>query len=139
MSIPIAQTAGEKSVDVANGIVAFFGLMLFFWVLLGLAALAFWIFCLVDILKHEFSGNNKIIWVIVLLGFGPLGMILYWFIGRAQKVDNLQIPSENRERICELCKSPMRIRTLSNGENAGKKYYVCDAYPQCKNVRPVPP
>jgi hypothetical protein len=137
MSMPIALSAGEKSVGFANGVVAFFGLMLIFWVLLGLAALVFWVYCLIDILKHEFSGNNKIIWVIVLLGFGPLGMILYWFIGRAQKVANLQTSPGDREKICELCKSPMRIRTLSNGENAGKKYYVCDAYPQCKNVHPV--
>ena len=137
MSMPIVPGAGEKAVEVANGVAAFFGLMLFFWLVLGLASMVFWVYCLIDILKHEFSANNKIIWVIVLLGFGPLGMILYWFIGRAQKLGTLQASPANGETVCEACKSPMRIRTLSNGENAGKKYLVCDAYPQCKNVKPV--
>lgn len=124
--------------EVFSGLFAFLGALVLLWILLALAVLVLWIYCLIDILKHEFSGNNKIIWVIVLLGFGPLGMILYWFIGRGQKIGSGgAIPEQKEEMICELCQGPMRIRSLLNGENAGKQYYVCDAYPQCKNVKPV--
>lgn len=41
---------------------------------------------LVDILKHEFSGSNKVVWVLVVLLGNLLGAILYFFIGRKQKL-----------------------------------------------------
>lgn len=44
------------------------------------------IIALVDILKSEFEGNNKIIWVLVLLFLWIIGAILYYFIGRDQKI-----------------------------------------------------
>lgn len=45
------------------------------------------IIALVDILRNDFEGNNKIIWVIVILLTWLLGAILYYFIGRQQKID----------------------------------------------------
>jgi hypothetical protein len=44
------------------------------------------IIALVDILKNEFTGNNKIIWVLVILLSWLIGAILYFFIGRNQKI-----------------------------------------------------
>jgi hypothetical protein len=44
------------------------------------------IIALVDILKNEFTGNNKIIWVLVILLSWIIGAILYFFIGRNQKI-----------------------------------------------------
>lgn len=44
------------------------------------------IIALVDILKSEFTGNNKIIWVLVILLSWIIGAILYFFIGRNQKI-----------------------------------------------------
>lgn len=41
---------------------------------------------LVDIVKSEFSGNNKIVWLLVVLLANFPGVILYFFIGRHQKV-----------------------------------------------------
>ncbi len=41
---------------------------------------------LIDILKSEFSGNNKLIWVIVSIFIPFIGAILYLFIGRNQKI-----------------------------------------------------
>jgi hypothetical protein len=41
---------------------------------------------LIDILRSEFSGNNKLIWVLVVLFFPLIGTILYFLIGRGQKV-----------------------------------------------------
>ena len=45
------------------------------------------IIALIDILRNEFEGNNKIIWVIVIVLTWLLGAILYYFIGRHQKIE----------------------------------------------------
>ncbi|AUC22975.1 hypothetical protein BTO15_13130 [Polaribacter sejongensis] len=44
------------------------------------------IIALVDILKNEFKGNNKIVWVLVVLFANFFGAILYFLIGREQKI-----------------------------------------------------
>lgn len=41
---------------------------------------------IIDILRHEFNGNNKLIWVFVVLMLPLVGSILYFFIGRNQKI-----------------------------------------------------
>jgi len=46
------------------------------------------IIALVDIPKNEFAGNNKLIWVLVVLVSWIIGAILYFFIGRKQKIQN---------------------------------------------------
>ncbi|MBT3383401.1 MAG: hypothetical protein HN778_05715 [Prolixibacteraceae bacterium] len=46
------------------------------------------IIALIDVLKSEFSGNNKIIWVLVILLLWIIGVVLYYFIGRQQKIKN---------------------------------------------------
>ena len=45
-----------------------------------------YIYILIDILKHEFTGYNKIIWILVLIFFPFLGALLYLLIGRAQRI-----------------------------------------------------
>ena len=44
------------------------------------------VIALIDILKSEFSGNNKLIWVLVVLFIWIIGPILYFIIGRNQKI-----------------------------------------------------
>ncbi len=44
------------------------------------------IIALVDILKSEFKGNNKIVWILVVLFTNFFGAILYFLIGREQKI-----------------------------------------------------
>jgi heme/copper-type cytochrome/quinol oxidase subunit 2 len=44
-----------------------------------------WLWCIVDILKNEFTGYNKIIWFLVVIILPVLGIILYTFIGQNQK------------------------------------------------------
>jgi len=44
------------------------------------------IFALIDILKSKFHGNDKIIWILVVLFFNLLGAILYFTIGKKQKL-----------------------------------------------------
>ncbi|MCT7912389.1 PLDc N-terminal domain-containing protein [Arcobacter lacus] len=70
--------------------------MSFFTIFLSLSLIIFVIFCfilyifiIIDILKHEFTGYNKIIWIIVILCFPILGAILYLFIGRKQQIKEL--------------------------------------------------
>jgi len=47
------------------------------------------VIALIDILKNEFEGDNKIVWVLVVLFLGIIGAILYYFIGRKQKIKKL--------------------------------------------------
>jgi hypothetical protein len=41
---------------------------------------------LIDILKNEFNGNNKVVWVLVVLLFPIAGSLLYFIIGRNQRL-----------------------------------------------------
>ncbi len=41
---------------------------------------------LIDILTHEFTGTNKLIWVIIVIFFPIMGAILYFLIGTRQKI-----------------------------------------------------
>lgn len=43
--------------------------------------------CLIDILKSKFEQNNKLIWVLVILFLNIIGALLYFFIGRKQKIN----------------------------------------------------
>ena len=54
--------------------------------LITVAAFALWIWALVDILKNEFTGSNKITWLLAVIMIPMVGMILYWLIGREQKI-----------------------------------------------------
>ena len=45
-----------------------------------------WIVALVDILKSEFQGYNKLIWVVVVIFLPIIGSILYFIIGKSQKI-----------------------------------------------------
>ncbi|WP_299157066.1 PLDc N-terminal domain-containing protein [uncultured Christiangramia sp.] len=43
---------------------------------------------IVDIVRNEFTGNNKLIWILVVFFFNFFGVILYFLIGRKQKIKN---------------------------------------------------
>jgi hypothetical protein len=62
---------------------------LFLWLLaivLSLAATAFWIWMIVDCATNEPSeGNDKLIWLLVIVLVHLLGAILYYFIRRPQR------------------------------------------------------
>ena len=44
------------------------------------------IIALIDIVRHEFSGSNKIVWVLIVIFFNFLGSILYFIVGRNQRI-----------------------------------------------------
>jgi len=46
------------------------------------------IVALIDILRNKFNGNDKIVWVLVVLFFNLIGAILYFIIGTKQKIKN---------------------------------------------------
>lgn len=51
--------------------------------LLGIFMFPLW--TLIDVLKGEFAGNNKIIWVLVIIFLPFIGSITYVTVGRGQK------------------------------------------------------
>ena len=55
-------------------------------VIISLVTLPFWILAIVDILKSAFNGNDKLIWLLVVVFLYLLGVILYRMIGKKQKI-----------------------------------------------------
>lgn len=72
-------------------------LTLFVLLIVGIPFLL-WIICLVDVLRNEFTGNNKIIWFLLVLFLPVLGAILYFFIGTDQKIR----PEDDEEPVVRL-------------------------------------
>lgn len=64
---------------------AFARVTLFMLVVIGIPFLI-WLICLIDVLRNEFTGNNKIIWFLVVFFLPVIGSILYFFIGTDQKI-----------------------------------------------------
>ena len=45
------------------------------------------VMALVDVVRSDFKGpNDKVIWVIIILFLNIIGAVLYFFIGRNQRV-----------------------------------------------------
>lgn len=44
------------------------------------------VIALIDILKSKFIGNDKVIWILIVLFFNVIGAILYFIMGRKQKI-----------------------------------------------------
>lgn len=58
-----------------------------FMMVIVLGSIGLFIYVLVDILKSEFTNNiNKVIWLILVLFTGPLGIVLYLLIGKKQRI-----------------------------------------------------
>ena len=57
--------------------------------LFGMALFAFWVICILDIVKGEFrNSNDKLVWLLLVILVPALGTILYLLIGRKQKIDD---------------------------------------------------
>jgi Phospholipase_D-nuclease N-terminal len=50
--------------------------------LCGLLFLLFWIWMIVDCIKHETSDSTKIAWILVLVFTGIIGAPIYFFVRR---------------------------------------------------------
>ena len=65
-----------------------FGLLILGIVALVIFQLVMWIWMLVDCLQNEPStGNDKVIWVLLMVFLGILGSLLYYFIRRPQRIE----------------------------------------------------
>jgi phospholipase D-like protein len=65
------------------GMIGPWQIIILIFVLLGIIPT---IIALIDILKSKFNGNDKISWILVVLFFNLIGAILYFVIGRKQKI-----------------------------------------------------
>ena len=55
--------------------------------LVGFSLLGFWIWMLVDCIKYESDeGNNKLIWVLVILFTQLLGAVIYFFVQHRERL-----------------------------------------------------
>ncbi|MBM3617979.1 MAG: PLDc_N domain-containing protein [Alphaproteobacteria bacterium] len=53
--------------------------------LFGLIILALDIYAIWNILKENWSGLKKVVWIVVVLAFPIVGMAVYFLIGRDKK------------------------------------------------------
>ncbi len=52
-----------------------------------LTSVGFWIYTIVDVIKSKFvDESTKIVWLLVVILLGLLGSIIYWVLGRSNKV-----------------------------------------------------
>lgn len=68
----------------------FGGIELIFLLILLLFVFLLPLIALIDVVRNEFEGNNKIVWVLVIIFFNILGTLLYFAIGRGQRVKSIK-------------------------------------------------
>lgn len=61
-------------------------------VLLFVLFVPIWLIALVDILRNDFKGNDKLIWLLAIIFVPLLGPILYFILGRKQKIKSKNGP-----------------------------------------------
>lgn len=65
----------------------FFLLLWILFALLGLAAAVFWIFMLIDcVTKEPSEGNDKLIWVLIILFANWIGALVYLLVRRPERI-----------------------------------------------------
>ena len=46
------------------------------------------LFVLIDVLRSQFKGNDKLVWILVILLLPIVGSLLYFIIGTKRKIKN---------------------------------------------------
>ena len=63
------------------------GICVILWLILVVAALALWIYALVDAIKNPaLSSNERLIWILVIVFTSWIGALVYLIIGRKKRV-----------------------------------------------------
>jgi hypothetical protein len=62
--------------------------VLIFFILFVITFPVLILLALIDALRSEFTGYNKIIWIVLILFFPVIGSLLYFFIGQKQKISS---------------------------------------------------
>ncbi|NJN26034.1 MAG: hypothetical protein HC819_08715 [Cyclobacteriaceae bacterium] len=65
----------------------FIGGIGFFELILLLLIQLLWLWALIDSLSGNFKGNTKLFWIVAIILLPWLGAILYFIIGRSQKIN----------------------------------------------------
>ena len=60
--------------------------MIYLFIILILIGLLLPVIAVIDILRSTFSGNNKIVWLLVVIFFPYLGALLYFLFAGRQKI-----------------------------------------------------
>lgn len=61
-----------------------FGLL--FWMIFCIIIVILPLIALIDLLRSQFANNDKLVWTIVVIFVVVIGPILYFTIGRKQKI-----------------------------------------------------
>lgn len=68
----------EEFIGIAIGLVFF---------VIGIAIFAIWVWSLIDVIRGNFRGeNDKLIWILVIVLGGIIGSVIYFFVGRKNKI-----------------------------------------------------
>jgi hypothetical protein len=59
--------------------------LVFYILVIGLLGVLLPVLALIDIIRNEFKGSNKVIWLIIVLLLPLIGSILYFVVGKKQK------------------------------------------------------
>ena len=83
----LAQDAGPPPEAAGICFLLFFFALMAISALLGVGLLVFWVWMLIDCATKERSeGNDKIIWILVILLMSWLGAAIYYFVRRPQRI-----------------------------------------------------
>ena len=66
---------------------AFLGGSLFLILMVALFIVLLPLMALISVLTNEFRGNDKILWVLVIIFLPFLGSVLYFLIGRDRRIN----------------------------------------------------
>ncbi len=78
----------EAAAAAATGFMGLFCCIWVFAALVGIASFAIWVWMLIDCITNEPSeGNDKVIWLLIILLLHGLGAVLYYFIRRPQRIE----------------------------------------------------
>ena len=81
---------------IENNIFKSFARIVAFQFLMLITGFIFWLTALIDILRHEFTGSNKVIWFLTVTFIPILGPILYFTMsGRHKIVTDRVAPADN--------------------------------------------
>lgn len=86
-----------------------------------------WLVALVDIIRSDFTGNNKVIWLLIVILVPLIGMILYFLIGKKQKIDsNLAAGmSADGNKFCTACGKEIKARAEICPECGVRQQVAC--------------
>ena len=61
------------------------GILFLMMVAAALAVFIFWVRMLIDCAKNEPEGNDKLVWILIIVFTGIIGALIYHFVRRPQR------------------------------------------------------